>query len=137
MQSWVTSSLVRHFPSTPAQTAEPLTLDAALNEQVSFQVAMRQEDQGLRVRVAVDARQAGSRVRRVGYVLVRHLNTPVEADRTDVEGWARFGYVPVRCSMKIRSFCPPRTHAFWVTVRPGAGAEPGLHSVRVTLLPEG
>ncbi|NLG48673.1 MAG: DUF4091 domain-containing protein [Chloroflexi bacterium] len=140
MQSWVTSSLVRHFPSTPAQAVRPLSLDAALNEQVSFQVAMRQKAQpGLRVRLAVDA-PAGwfARVRRVGYVPVRHLNTPVEADQTDVDGLGQIpGYVPDPLFDEDTLFLPANeTHAFWVTVRPGAGAEPGPHTVRVTLLPE-
>ena len=74
--SWLATSFVRHYPQTPAQPNAPLTLDAAFNEHVSFQVAMRLEDAerhlvrvtaegptgwSVRVRRVATPRSAGSR----------------------------------------------------------------------------
>ncbi len=138
--SWVTSSLVRHFASTPAQQSRPLTLDAALNEQVSFQVAVRVEEAD---RVGIEVTAAGPagwslRVRRVGYVPVRHRDTPLRTGPEDTEvGGCIPGFVPDPLFDEARLLLPEsETHAFWLTVRPGPGAKPGLHAVTVTVSPE-
>ncbi len=45
MQAWISSSLVRHYPKSPAGSKETLTFHAALQERVSFQVAFTTDDQ--------------------------------------------------------------------------------------------
>ena len=139
IQSWLTPSPVRSFPHTPAQEAQPLACDAALNEQFSFQVALRMEA-GDTQRVHVEANGPAGwslRVRRVGFVPVEHHNTPIEADPGDVEGLRDIpGYVPDPLFDEDSVLLPQaETHAFWVTVRPGAGATPGEHKVQVTVAP--
>ena len=135
--SWLASSLVRHYPLTPAQPARAMCLDAALNEQMSFQVAMRLEDEeGQRVRVEVAGPEGWAlRVRRVGYVPVRHANTLVELDGLDFEGLGRVpGFVPDPLFDEDALYLPQgETHAFWVTVRPGPGATPGPYTIQVAL----
>jgi hypothetical protein len=66
--SWTTTSLTRHFPSTPAQPNRALTLDATRNERVSSQVAFRLEDEDPQwIRVEAETPTGiDARVRRVG-----------------------------------------------------------------------
>ncbi len=147
--SWLSSSQVRHFPLTPAGNSPHAKdqslfhLDAALNEQVSFQVAMRIEEQPRQqVRVAVLGPEAWSvRVRRVGFVPVRHHNTPIISDDetvSDVDGLGYIpGYVPDPLFDESEILLPEsETHAFWVTVRPEPEATPGLYTLNVVIEPQ-
>jgi len=144
--SWLTTPWVRHFPlqAPPNGAAEQrgsrLTLDAALNEQVSFQVALRLEGEAAqRVRVAVDGPAGWSvRVRRVGLVPVRHHNPPIESSPEDIDGWGYIpGYVPDPLYDEEELLLPPaETHAFWITVCPGRDAAPGAYEIHVAVLPE-
>jgi len=138
--SWLASSLVRHFPLTPPQPPQPLEIEAALNEQFSFQVAMHMEGEE-RQRVWVEASGPEGwavRVRRVGYVPVLHRNTPVETGSLDADGAGYIpGYVPDPLFDEDSILVPGNeTHAFWVTVRPGPGATPGGHAIQVRVSPE-
>ena len=137
LYSWLASSLVRHYPLTPAQPARAMCLDAALNERMSFQVAMRLEDEeGQRVRVEVAGPEGWAlRVRRVGYVPVRHANTLIELDGLDFEGLGRVpGFVPDPLFDEEALYLPQgETHAFWVTVRPGPAATPGPYTIQVVI----
>ncbi|MEW6750673.1 MAG: DUF4091 domain-containing protein [Candidatus Latescibacterota bacterium] len=138
IRSWTTSALTRHFPSTPPRPARGLALEAALDERVSFQVAVRQEEgdpQEVRVEVrAPEGRRA--RVRRVGYVPVRHHNTPALADDTDGLGMIP-GYVPDALFDEDRVLLPGgETHAFWITLAPGLDARPGSLDAEVRVIPE-
>ena len=126
--SWIAPSLVRHFPSTPARRSRPLVIEAALNEQFSFQVAMRSEGANPS-RIALQARAPAAwtvRVRRVGYVSVLHHNTPIEGDVTDLDGLGHIpGYVPDPLFDEESLLLPDReTHAFWITVRPSKKVTP-------------
>jgi len=137
IRSWTSTSLVRHFPSTPARPARDLRLEAARNERSSFQVALRQEDgepQEVVVEVAAP-RGIRARLRRVGYVPVRHFNTPVLPDETDGLGCIP-GYVPDPLYDEDRLLLPAgETHAFWITLTPTRAAEPRVHSIKVTVHP--
>ena len=139
-RSWLASSRVRHFPGTPAQDSGSLLLEGALNERLSFQVAMRMEEGDARnVRVEVSGPQGWSlRVRRVGFVPVLHHNTPIEKGKGDIDGRGHIpGYVPDPLFDEDEVFLPTgETHAFWITVCPGADAAPGDHSIAVTVSPE-
>ena len=138
LRSWVTSNCVRNFPASRPEPAAGVGLDAALNEQLSFQVALRTEEgPNLRVRVAVEAPKGWvTRVRRVGYVPVLHHNTPVERTSMDVDGRGRMpGYVPDPLFDEDTIDLPPfETHAFWITVRPGT--TPGRYAIKVTVVPD-
>jgi hypothetical protein len=137
LYTWLASSVVRHFPRTPASAPRPLVLDAALNERFSFQVVLRLEAEGRRrVRVTVDGPDGWRlRVRRVGYVPVPHHNTPVDEDTGALDHIP--GYVPDPLFDEDELLLPEgETHAFWVTVQP-EDAEPGEYEVRVRVEPEG
>jgi len=93
LSTWLSTSRVRHYPLTPAQQPQPLALDAALNEHMSFQVVMLLEDEpAQRIAIQVAAPRGWLvRVRRVGYVPMLHHNTPVLKDTLDIDG---LGFVP-------------------------------------------
>ena len=141
LRSWLTSSLVRNFPQSSAKPSRPLSVEAALNEQFSFQVAVRMEDQApRRVRVETEGPAGWSvRTRRVGYVPVRHHNTPIEVDPLDVDGLGHLpGYAPDPLFDEDEVLLPAcETHAFWMTVKPERNAAPGPYTVQVTVMPEG
>ena len=125
VQSWTSSSLIRHFPLTPARPSRAMTLDAAIGERVSFQVVVRTEaGEPQSIRVEVDAfRGVDARVRRVGYVPVQHHNTPVLPDETDGIGHIP-GYVPDPLFDEDSLLLPAgETHAFYVTVTVGRNAD--------------
>ncbi len=140
LRSWLAPSLVRHYPQTPARRPAPLAIDAARNERLSFQVAFRMENETPQeVGVSVSAPSGWTiRTRRVGYVPVRHHNTPVEAHPRDIEGLGHIpGYVPDPLFDEDTVLLPAcETHAFWVTVDPARGASPGGHRIKVSLHPE-
>jgi hypothetical protein len=141
LRSWVASSLVRHYPSTCPQEPVPLVLEGALNEQFSFQVALRLETgRAQSVRLDVQAPSGWDvRVRRVGYVPLRHHNTPLEpAGDDDIEGGDCIpGFVPDPLFDQQDVYLPVgETHAFWVTVNPGRGCVPGQYDVETVVVPE-
>ncbi|MBN1937515.1 MAG: DUF4091 domain-containing protein [Anaerolineae bacterium] len=140
LYSWITSSLVRHFPRTPVQPSVPLHIDAALNERLSFQVVLRLEGEE---RQTVQVRAAGPagwsvRVRRVGYVPAPHFNTPLEPDPLDRDGIGYIpGYVPDPLFDEDMLLLPQEeTHAFWISVVPAPDAQPGSYEIAVTVHPE-
>ena len=138
LYSWVTSSFVRHFPLTLVQSAQPLAVHAALNERFSFQVALHATggEKPLSVQVKVSGPKGWEfRVRRIGYVPVRHRNTPVEAGSLDADG-AGFipGFVPDPLfDQNTMLLARNETHAFWISVRPGQDAHPGQYQIRVSV----
>ena len=137
LDSWLASSRVRHYPQSPVQAPAPMTIEAARNERFSFQVAMRiAGTEGKHVRVAASGPDGWSlRVRRVGYVPVRHHNTPVLENALDTDGLGKIpGFVPDPLFDDDTLFLPPcETHAFWITVSPGKEANPGHYGLLVTL----
>jgi len=141
LYSWIASSRVRHFPLTPPKVAQPLSIEAALNERFSFQVAVHTESgEPLPVRVEVLAPDHWeARVRRVGYVPVRHRNTPVVEGPLDADGAGLIpGYVPDPLFEEDTVLLADHeTHAFWITVQPGPDARPGLHRLPVRVSAEG
>ena len=139
IHSWLSSTLVRHFPSTPAREASTLALDVAKNERFSAQVGVRFELDGTDlvpkpVEVRVEAKGPPFwrvRVRRVGYVPVRHHNIDMSVE--DSEGWEHIpGYVPDPLFDETSAPLPAwETHAFWLTMLPDGEAPAGEHTVTV------
>ena len=142
LSTWIASSLQRHFPASPAASRRLLRLDAARNEQFSFQAVMRLEgtDWPRQVEVtAVGPEGWDIRVRRVGYVPVRHLNTRLAAGPLEVDGIGHIpGYVPDPLLAESSFLLPPgETHAFWITCRPGADIRAGVYELRVRIAVDG
>ena len=138
LQSWLSASTVRHFPTTPPARQPLRGLEAARNEQFSFQVAMRSDTL---TPVTVEAKGPAGwfvRVRRVGYVPVAHHNTPVIDDPREMDGLGAIpGFVPDPLFDENTLRLPAgETHAFWITVRPGPNAAPGRHAIAVSVAPE-
>ena len=140
IQSWISTSLARHFPKTPPKRTTALALEGARNESLSFQVGMRQGNEPpCKVRVTADGPPGWRvRVRRVGYVPIRSHNTPIETDPRDVDGAGQIpGYVPDPLFEETELLLPAReTHAFWVMVVPKRGADPGRYKIKVAVQPE-
>jgi hypothetical protein len=138
MQSWLASSLVRHYPASPARRCDSLRLEAARGEQVSFQIAFRTEGEVRDVTAVVESPDSlGVQVRRVGCVPVPHHNTETSPEELD-----GFGLVPGLVPDPLFpdgtvKAGPYETNAFWLTVRVPAEAKPGPHRISVTLTAEG
>ncbi len=141
LHCWLASSSARIYHTTPARRSRPLTLDAALNERLSFQVALRREGGSPGpVMVRVDGPAGWAvRTRRVGYVPVMHHNTPIPDDPRDVEGLGVIpGYVPDPLFDEDTVLLPDsETHAFWISVQPAADAVAGDYRLSITVTADG
>ena len=147
IQTWLSSSLVRHFPSTPAGGAQTLAVDVARNERFSFQLALHDDgrfgrgekrDEPLNVAVsAAGPRNWRIRIRRVGYVPMLHQNTSRAEEESDLDGIGKIpGYVPDPLFDETAMMLPvDETHAFWFTVVPAPGARPGNYTLTVNFVP--
>jgi len=136
LQSWL-ATLERYYPSDERRPGDTPRLDLALNERGSFQVVVRENDIELMpVSVKVSGPEGwGLRLRRVGTVPVRHLNTPVLHDPLETDGLGKVpGYVPDPLydenTVVLRA---GETHAFWVTVTPPASARAGEYTIEATV----
>ncbi len=141
VSAWLASSLVRHYPATPAHTRNRMTMAVARNERFHFQVALRQDECDVASIALAAAAPKGwkLRIRRVGYVPMAHLNTPVMPSDEDVEGRAFVpGLVPDPLfDETVIQMGRQETHAFWVTVVPAASVQPGKHAIKLQVDSEG
>ncbi len=136
MQCWLSSSLVRHYPSSSARRRQTLSIHAARGEQVSFQCAFRTADDPQEVTAVVEAESLDVEVRRVGYVPMPHLNVDTPVEERDGVGHIP-GYVPDPLFPESALEAGPHeTNAFWITVRVPREAKPGAHRVALTLSPK-
>ncbi len=140
---WLSHSLVRHYPATPSGKRSALTIDAALNEHFSFQVAVRNDvpldgtprrDEPVAITLHAQAPDGWAvRIRRVGYVPMLHRNTGTVGEELEGPGMIP-GYVPDPLFDETSISLPANeTHAFWLSVRPGPGARPGRHAISAIL----
>ncbi len=138
IQTWLSDSLTRWYPRSQPEHRPALTLEAARNERLSFQVVFRTGGQDRKVSAAAEGPDGVDLVvRHVGYVPMPHLSTGVP--REDAEGVDHIpGYVPDPLFPEAMVHAGPyETNAFWITLLVGGAAAPGSHEVRVTLTPEG
>jgi hypothetical protein len=138
IHAWLAPSSIRQFPHTLPSSRHPLCIEAALNEQFSFQVVLRQgNEQPQNVRLEITApRRWRSKVRRIGCVPVSHHNSPILHDRLETDGNLP-GFVPDPLFEEDHLRLPANeTCGFWITLRPGAGARPGLFRVVVRIIPD-
>lgn len=133
---WIESSLKRVYPKTPPGNRKTMTLLAARNDRVSFQVCVRDRSEEQECKVEISAEASDDlriRVRRVGYVPMLHLNTGTPAE--DIEGLEHVpGLVPEplypeTCTM----LGPAETQSFWLTVDVPPDVKPGPRKIRIKL----
>jgi hypothetical protein len=126
---WLSGSLTRYFPSSPAEDRSEIDLDAARGERVSFQVVVRTGDAALEIGVTVDApKGVTAQVRRVGFVPLKHHNTDTPADELD----GTPGLVPDPLFPETSYEAGPfETNSFWVTLRVAKDASPGSVAVPI------
>lgn len=138
--SWLTSSSQRIYPTSDSHSSAPPSIECARNEQFSFQVAAHNRSPlPAAVTISVESSCPWTlQVRRVGYVPVRHLNTDLSSNSSDVEGRAHIpGFVPDPLFEEDHFSVPPgETHAFWITARVDSPVPPGSHLIRVKVAPE-
>ena len=139
MKSWIVSPLRRVYPATPPERSLRVLAEVARNERFSFQLAVR-HDGNDPVTVKARVRQPRGwrvRIRRVGYVPIRHLNTDTCPDEVEGGGFLP-GFAPDPLFDGYELLLPPReTHAFWFTVTPSGNAPTGEQSIEVSVMPEG
>ncbi|MDB5057083.1 MAG: hypothetical protein JWO59_555, partial [Chloroflexi bacterium] len=138
MHAWLSDSLRRYYPRSPAQDAPSLVLDAARGERVSFQMVCRTDDDVLSIVAKVNAPDGLEiTLRRVGYVPVAHMNT--ETAPEEIDGIDQLpGLVPDPLLLDTTIHAGPReTHAFWITVRVPADLRPGAYAVSATVTASG
>ena len=114
----VTDSLHRIFPHTRITSGSRGALDAARGERVSFQIAVQNTgEKQATVKLELHApAPLKTRIRRVGYVPVPHLNTDTPVSETDGRGLIP-GLVPDPLFDEDTLTCGPfETNAFWCNV---------------------
>lgn len=140
IHSWLSGSVVRHFPHAPARPDRPWSCEVARNERFSFQLALRLEPDDWRTACPVEVscsvtapRGWQVRVRRVGHVPVAHRNTTIEL--ADFDGMGNYpGFVPDPLFESAAMTLPPaETQAFYITLKPPRNAAPGESRVGVVL----
>lgn len=132
----ITTSFVRLFPNSPLPDKALAIMDGALNERMSFQLALRTNDP-VKIKVgAVENPDFTIRVRRVGLVPVLHHNTPVLSDPLDQDGLGHIpGFVPDPLLDDTTLLLPQNeTHAFWFTITPKEDVTPGKYKVTATIV---
>jgi hypothetical protein len=134
LHTWLSSATTRHYPDTrPPEMLPAVRLDGARNARMGFQLALRlQEGEPQTVQVRASAPEGWQvRVRRVGYVPVRHHNTPVSDDPLETDGLGQIpGYVPDALFDENTLILPAgETHAFWFTVQPPEDAPAGDYQI--------
>jgi hypothetical protein len=129
IQFWLESSLKRVYPNSPAGGAGPLHLLAGRNQKVSFQVCFRNtKTNSVRIGCEVTGFPDNkARVRRVGFVPLRNLNTYVPAD--EVEG---IGQIPGLCPDPLfpettAHVGPQSNGVFWISLTVSETTPPGTH----------
>jgi hypothetical protein len=122
LHAWLTSSMIRVYPSTQPQSKKRMALLAARGERISFQVAYRVSDSVATFHVSLSCDDPAVRIRRVGYVPVPHHNAHSRVD--ELEG-ALPGMVPdVLFPDAVAHVGANETHGFWVTVTVPVDAKP-------------
>lgn len=136
MQAWLSSSLIRHFPGSPAQPRNELSLEAARGEKLAFQVAFRTKpsEHAIAVKATASAPDGLTmQVRRVGFVPVPQFNTDTPAEELDGVGYIP-GYVPDPLFPEAEIIADGNeTNAFWITVTVSKDTVPGSYPITVTL----
>ena len=140
IHSWISSSFKRNFPSTRIAANNDFTLEGALNEKLSFQICIRNEDEKIQnIKISAETPIGWHlRIRRVGYVPMPHPSLPVLKDKKHNEGWGHVpGYVPDPLFDETNVLLPKcETNSFWISLKPGENEKPGTYLVQVKVASE-
>ena len=135
LQFWLETSLRRVYPTSPPGPAKVLSLLSARRARLSFQACFRNlKSNSVIVRCEVlDADDCAPRIRRVGFVPLRALNTYVRLE--EVEG---IGHVPGMCPDPLfpentAHIGPCANGVFWLSLFIPADAAVGVRDIRVRL----
>ncbi len=135
LKFWLETSLRRVYPNSPVGTKQKLAFTVARNEQISFQACFRNlTTDSAEVKCEVlGADGVQIRVRRVGFVPMKQLNT--YTPKKDMEG---IGFIPGLCPDPL--FEEQSTHVgpesngvFWITMRVPKDANVGMVRCEVKL----
>jgi len=134
MSIWLETSLHKVFPQVPAKVIDTMSLRAARNSRISFQVAFHSnmKDQ-TQISCTVEPGKINSLVRYVGLVPFPHFNTDVSMDEID-----GIGYLPGMLPDPLYPLTkvdatPYASRSFWVTLNVPANVDPGVHVCKVKL----
>lgn len=134
IQVWIESSLNRIFPNSPPQPRHELMLVAARNQNLSFQVCIRN---GRSTALHVHCKTEGGadlsvRVRRVGYVPMPHRTSGVDAAEEENLSFIP-GMVPDPLFAEQKAELGPyEDQPFWVSVHVPESAAPGDRKIKIT-----
>ena len=141
LKCWISDANRRFFPQSTAIHKKTLSGDYALNEHFSFQVLLREDDgRTSNIKLYTEADDGWIiRIRRIGYVPVRHANTPVMQDPEEGDyGSVLPGYVPDPLFDSDGILLPTNeTHGFWISVNPPDNASPGKHIIHLCIIANG
>jgi len=130
---WLESSLVRVYPKSPPGQRRTVSLVAARNRHVSFQVCLANRGtSALDIACSVEgAAGCEVRVRRVGYVPQWRATTDTPAGELDgVEHVPGLVPDPLYPETTAR-VGPGENQSFWITIAVPADADPGTRDLRV------
>lgn len=134
MNVWLESSLNKVFPLSPVQQRSNMTLLAARNSKISFQVAFHNQmkDQ-TKINCSVEGGDIHTRVRYVGLVPFPHFNTDVSKEEID-----GIGYLPGMLPEPLypvnnADATPYASRSFWITLTIPADIPPGDRDCKVKL----
>lgn len=128
----LSTTLRRYYPNSNVEATHELIIDAARGERVSFQVVVRTQSAPIELEVTADApKDVATQIRRVGYVLMKHLNTGNRP--SEVEGFENIpGLVPDPLFPESSYAAGPHeTNAFWINLSVPKDASPGELSIPV------
>lgn len=140
------TSLERIFPASKVSSSQRLVMDVAQNEFFSCQAAVRMDPVSsaemmpdpFTASVKADPVSPWEvRIRRVGYVPMRHRNTWKPAE--EIDGMEHIpGFVPDPLFEEQSVYMPfCETHAFWLSFHPRKAVKPGRYKVGLTVSHDG
>ncbi len=128
----LSTTLHRFYPQSQVEPIHLLEHDVARGERSSVQLAIRTGEDYAEVKVSADPPKGiDFRVRRVGFVPLKHLNTGNRKE--DVEG---FEFTPglVPDPLFDETTChtgPHETNAFWINVEASKDLAPGKYNIPI------
>jgi len=134
MDIWLESSLNKVFPQSPVLKNDMMSLLAARNSKISFQVAFHNQmkDQ-TQINCSVDGGDIHAQVRYVGLVPFQHFNTDINKEEIDGIGYLP-GMLPEPLYPVSKADATPySSRSFWITLTVPADISPGQHNCKVQL----
>ncbi|MGN8070305.1 DUF4091 domain-containing protein [Mucilaginibacter sp. 22184] len=134
MSVWLESSLNKVFPQSPVLQRNSMSLLAARNSKISFQVAFHNQmkDQ-TQINCLVDGGDIQTQVRYVGLVPFPNFNTDVSKEEIDGIGYLP-GMLPEPLYPVSKADATPyASRSFWITLTVPAAISPGEHECKVKL----